>query len=178
MTAEPSRVAVVKPPIFGSLAALCAVMSVFSPRFLLFLPVLLTLGLGAGAFFARERWKWIAVVAMVWALGLLVLNERGGSPGTNLEALADITNGATTAGALTSPTPQFVCYDEVDALKGAPSPEPEAVPGTAGAVAMQLVRAGRCTYTDEKARFDMTADGKERFTTPHGAIELWAARSP
>jgi hypothetical protein len=161
-------------PLFGVIAIFCAIAALFFPRFLFAMPVLGAFTCGAVSLFRRERWPLLAVVAMVGAAGLLVLIESSGSPGRNTDALADITLGHTVGGALHPGRLQFVCFDEADALRGERIPGTESVEGAQDAVEKQLIAEERCTYTDSNASFDMTADGKERFTTPHGVIEMWA----
>jgi hypothetical protein len=57
-------------------------------------------------------------------------------------------------------------------------PQDGGVQGAQDQVTMQLINTGRCTYSDLKDHFDMTADGRERFVTPGCTVELWAAKSP
>jgi hypothetical protein len=67
---------------------------------------------------------------------------------------------------------QFVCFEQSDALRG------ETLSGQdkdTDQVRMALMNDGRCALTGAAAGYDMTADGKERFTTPHGVVDLYAA---
>jgi hypothetical protein len=178
--AAPLPILAPKPqPVFGVLALVFAAGALFFPRFLVGLPVLISIGCAVGALFRRERWPALPIVSIVAALGLLLLSSSqtglSATPG-NGAALDDVTLGRTIGGSLHQG--QFLCFDEADALRGETLPGQDANAQAAQSeVQMELIKQGRCTSTNSNAGYDMTADGKERFTTPDGVIELWAAHS-
>jgi hypothetical protein len=92
--------------------------------------------------------------------------------------LGDLAFGKTVGGVLHSPNGQFLCFDPADAFRGRYDAQDTGVQGAQDAIRDQLVATGRCTATNAKAGFDMTADGREQFQTPHGSIELWSSDTP
>jgi hypothetical protein len=64
-------------PIFLVLASIALVLSLFTPRLLLFFPIMGTLGCTAISLFRKEKGRIGAVLVLVFAVGLLVLSEVG-----------------------------------------------------------------------------------------------------
>jgi hypothetical protein len=79
-------------------AALCLVMSLFFPRFLVALPILLCLALALGAYLRRERaWPVAALIAAA-AVGLLFMsNAPAGALSPAADVTYTVTGSATTA---------------------------------------------------------------------------------
>ena len=162
-------------PIAGTVSLVFAVGALFFPRFLVMLPILVAVSLAALSFFRRESLIALPILALAAALGVFLLaaspNSGPNLGSTNIAALEDIETGKETAGSVHSDY-QFVCFDEGDALRG------EMIGGydeRTSKIRDALMDQGRCGLTGQNATYDMTADGKEQFTTPHGVVELWAA---
>jgi hypothetical protein len=64
-------------PIFLVLASIALVLSLYTPRLLLFFPIMGTLGCGAISLLRNEKGRIGAVLVLVFGLGLLVLSEMG-----------------------------------------------------------------------------------------------------
>jgi len=81
-------------PIFLVLGVIGFALSFYTPRLLLFFPVLGTLVCGAISFFRREKGRTWAAAVMVLAIGLLILNQmtmpilNAGLSAANLDAAA------------------------------------------------------------------------------------------
>ena len=61
-------------PLFTILTFVAAFQCVFTPRCSIILPVTIAMGCGATAYVKRERWWISALIAAVFALGLLLLS--------------------------------------------------------------------------------------------------------
>jgi hypothetical protein len=68
-------------PIFLVLASIALALSLFTPRLLLFFPVMGTLGCAAISFLRREKGRIGAAVVFVFGVGLLIMNETGAPSG-------------------------------------------------------------------------------------------------
>jgi hypothetical protein len=86
--------------------------------------------------------------------------------------LEEIEIGPVTVGEIpgAEPRAQFVCLDQADALR----PSLAEAGDAASQIETALTNDGRCTWTDAKDRFTMTADGAEHFVTPDGPLDVWA----
>jgi hypothetical protein len=79
-------------PIFLAVASIALVLSLFTPRLLLFFPMMGTLGCAAISLFRKEKGQIGAVLVLAFAVGLLVLTEgdtfvlHGGAKSSNLAA--------------------------------------------------------------------------------------------
>lgn len=69
-------------PVFSVLALLGLIVCLFTPRLIVTLPILGTLGCGIVALFRRERARALAVVSLIGAGGLLILSS--GSSGKRI----------------------------------------------------------------------------------------------
>lgn len=72
-------------PIFLVLGAIALVLALGTPRFLLFFPLIGTIGFAAISLFRRERARSAGVLVLVCGIGLWVLNESP-STGSNTSA--------------------------------------------------------------------------------------------
>jgi hypothetical protein len=68
------------------LASISLVLSLFTPRLLLFFPIMGTLGCTAISLFRKEKGRIGAVLVLVFAVGLLVLSEVGTVPQTGVNS--------------------------------------------------------------------------------------------
>lgn len=62
-------------PVMVLFGLLCLLMAVFTPRFLVALPIFGSIGLCIGSFLRKERWRLGGIPVGVLALGLLVLAQ-------------------------------------------------------------------------------------------------------
>lgn len=62
-------------PIFFALSALGLVLSLFTPRLFLFVPIMGTLGCAVISLFRKEKWQLGSGLVLVVGIGLLVLNS-------------------------------------------------------------------------------------------------------
>ncbi len=117
----------------------------------------------------------VVIVLFVIVAGISA-NEEQRIARLKMNIMDDIVEGKTISGTLEARDPQFLCFNAMDTLKNSDAGVDPRIPGAEEAVVDQLFKQGRCTYSGRGAHFDMTADGRERFTTPSGSVELWAAR--
>jgi len=66
-----------RPPIFLLVAVIALILSVFTPRLLLFFPIMATLSSAAIALFRREKAPAAAVIVFVLGIGVLVVGNSG-----------------------------------------------------------------------------------------------------
>ena len=69
-------------PLLLILSALGLFLCLFTPRILLFLPLMVTAALAVVSMVRKERFRWAGFVVLAGCLGLLVLEETS-SPGSN-----------------------------------------------------------------------------------------------
>jgi RNA polymerase subunit RPABC4/transcription elongation factor Spt4 len=60
-------------PILAILATIGLVMTLYTPRFLIFLPLMITFGLGVGSLFRKEKGKPWVVLVLLAAVGVFLL---------------------------------------------------------------------------------------------------------
>ncbi len=66
-------------PIFLSLAVIAFLLTLTTPRFLLFFPIMATLGFAVISYFRKEKGRFGAALIFVLTLGLFALSEYGSS---------------------------------------------------------------------------------------------------
>lgn len=73
-------------PIFLVLAVIAFLLSLDTPRFLLFFPIMGTLGCAAISLFRKEKGRFGAVLVFVFGIGLFLLNEMSTGVATGIKS--------------------------------------------------------------------------------------------
>ncbi len=107
MTAAAGKAAPIRSPptpLLLILSVISLLLSLFTPRFLLFMPLMVTAALAIVSLIRKERFRWVSFAVLAGCLGLLLLNEAS-TPGSAV-AGKEVTYRVTGSAALASVTYQ------------------------------------------------------------------------
>jgi hypothetical protein len=120
----------------------------------------------------------VAAIAAFYAVSLTIFAGMVAIISAHTErahaAVEDIAAGRTIAGATQAADGQLVCFAEDDAARYRMYADEGDPAARSGELRQDLIDDHACVAARPGARFDRMADGRERFTTPHGTIDAWA----
>jgi energy-coupling factor transporter transmembrane protein EcfT len=63
-----------------TISLIAFILAIFTPRFLLFFPLMISFGFAAASLFRKEKWRLGSVIIIILAIGLFISSNRGPTP--------------------------------------------------------------------------------------------------